>query len=889
VVFGVITASCPCGALIQNSGFSFFDCPDFNGTVRVGTLTPGTYYIPIASFGPSVGNYVIHVNGYTCPPAGTNDNCADAIPIGNVTGLRFTTRYATFDGPGTCITSPDIWYVYTATCTGNAAASLLGSTYDTQIAVYDGASCDPIGNMLACNDNFGVAQSQAIFPVVEGQQYLIEIGGSGTNVGNGWLSTSCDLAPVNDNCIDVTPTQLNPGTPLVLTGTTAGASNDCSMNGFYPEVWHAITTDVCMDLSINYCGTNPVFGNVFGVINSGCPCEGTVYSSSMSPSCPDGNWTMIFISLPAGTYYIPVLSDAQHGFYGPYTINVSGIACPVAPPNDNCADVQPEPLIIGEPLTFTGDNTGATNECGSLPTPEVWHAITTTECMNITVDYCGTDPAFTTAYIVLTDACPCGTLIMAYQYDSYTCGDGNFTIRYANIQPGTYYIPVYTESGALGPYTIHVNGISCPPPPENDECSAAVELSIPSTTFGTTLGAGVDEAPICYTLIGSGGVWYKVIGTGNLITASTCSENTNFDTNINIYSGACGQFECVAGSGNDCTLPAPHNTASVATFCSEPGIEYYILVEGFMGDMGNFQLDLSEGAPCQPPPPTPVCDNNSIFGQSPTGPGGMWNFLNSDANATPVPFIVQDNFSGVTEDICQIRFWGLDVYFNLGFSECNESPMEFEIKFYEDNGGAPGPVTDTYRVTVDGVPTDAIYQGFELKEYDATLSPCCAVSNGWISIQAVSVGGDVGDCWFMWANAFEGDGLAYQNDGMLVEDLAFCFAPAGGCPYLVGDINGNGQTNGIDVTYGVGYFKGGPVPPIRCDMCPQTAPFYAAGDVNGSCVFNGIDITFFVGYLKGQQPALLFCPTCPPAAISSRIGNAPIQVPSNKITGGATK
>ncbi|OGC90057.1 MAG: hypothetical protein A2W25_15580 [candidate division Zixibacteria bacterium RBG_16_53_22] len=90
-----------------------------------------------------------------------------------------------------------------------------------------------------------------------------------------------------------------------------------------------------------------------------------------------------------------------------------------------------------------------------------------------------------------------------------------------------------------------------------------------------------------------------------------------------------------------------------------------------------------------------------------------------------------------------------------------------------------------------------------------------------------------------------------------------------GCVYIPGDINGVGGPNGIDVTYGVSFLKGGNAPPADCGTpvgpCPQNSPFYAAGDVNGSCSFNGIDITYFVAYLKGLQPALLFCPTCPPA------------------------
>jgi hypothetical protein len=94
-------------------------------------------------------------------------------------------------------------------------------------------------------------------------------------------------------------------------------------------------------------------------------------------------------------------------------------------------------------------------------------------------------------------------------------------------------------------------------------------------------------------------------------------------------------------------------------------------------------------------------------------------------------------------------------------------------------------------------------------------------------------------------------------------------AGGGNCDYMPGDINNNGAANGIDVVFGVNYFKGSGTPPINCGSpvgpCPQASPFYAAGDVNGNCAFNGIDITFFVNYLKGIVPALLNCPTCPPA------------------------
>jgi hypothetical protein len=87
-------------------------------------------------------------------------------------------------------------------------------------------------------------------------------------------------------------------------------------------------------------------------------------------------------------------------------------------------------------------------------------------------------------------------------------------------------------------------------------------------------------------------------------------------------------------------------------------------------------------------------------------------------------------------------------------------------------------------------------------------------------------------------------------------------AITGGCEYLLGDINGNGSVNGLDIVYGVNYLKGSIPPPVNCD-CPPHGNLYAAGDVNGSCSMNGLDITYFVNYLKGGD-ILHHCPDCPP-------------------------
>ena len=84
-----------------------------------------------------------------------------------------------------------------------------------------------------------------------------------------------------------------------------------------------------------------------------------------------------------------------------------------------------------------------------------------------------------------------------------------------------------------------------------------------------------------------------------------------------------------------------------------------------------------------------------------------------------------------------------------------------------------------------------------------------------------------------------------------------------GCIYTAADINGNGVFNGIDITYGVSYLKGGIAPPDVCD-CPGHGLIFAAADINGNCVFNGVDITYGVNYLKGIGAPPASCPDCPP-------------------------
>ena len=143
--------------------------------------------------------------GTLCPTDVENDRCDDALPIFDG-DTEFDNREATTDGPGhgggLCKfdgqTYQDLWYDYSATCTGELTVSTCDQAdFDTDLVVYDGCDC-PVStdNLLGCNDD-GIGcplfTSELMVPVVEGNCYKVRIGGfSVGDVGTGTVTVSCE-------------------------------------------------------------------------------------------------------------------------------------------------------------------------------------------------------------------------------------------------------------------------------------------------------------------------------------------------------------------------------------------------------------------------------------------------------------------------------------------------------------------------------------------------------------------------------------------------------------------------------------------------------------------------------------------------------------------------
>jgi len=154
-------------------------------------------------------------------------------------------------------------------------------------------------------------------------------------------------APINDLCASVTAQALLAGGSLTFTGDNTGATmdGDYTPGGILesenlPSVWHAFTSSECGHVTVSYCGTSPAFMNNWLVLVKGCPASDTlVYNYSYNRTmCGDENITILFMALPAGTYYLPVVMDSgtEYPAQGPYTILVSSVPCVIHAPNDDC-------------------------------------------------------------------------------------------------------------------------------------------------------------------------------------------------------------------------------------------------------------------------------------------------------------------------------------------------------------------------------------------------------------------------------------------------------------------------------------------------------------------------------------------------------------------------
>jgi hypothetical protein len=339
-------------------------CGSFTSTMTFRCDGSTTYLVRLGGY-DSAGTGTVRFEVFD-PPA--NDECAGAFAVG-ADPVDFDTRIATDSTP----TLPalcdegygmsmrqDLWYRWTAPCSGVATVSTCSSaSFDTRLAAYD--ECE--GTLVGCNDDFtgcGGLTSRMQFPATAGAEYLLRVGAhAGSGIGT--LTVTCGDAgsppPANDACtgaIAVVAGSSPIDNSLSTSNPPSLPGGGCSGTGFYNDVWLSYSPARGGLTEVSLCG-----GLRFDTrleIWDGCPELGGAVLACNDDAC-DGQSRIQAVLACGGTYLIRVGAFAANGF-GAGTISIAEGPLPCDAP---CrADVTNDRLVNGSDLGTLLLNWGGT-------------------------------------------------------------------------------------------------------------------------------------------------------------------------------------------------------------------------------------------------------------------------------------------------------------------------------------------------------------------------------------------------------------------------------------------------------------------------------------------------------------------------------------------------
>ena len=418
-------------------------------------------------------------------------------------------------------------------------------------------------------------------------------------------------APANDECSSCEAVTF----PSTVSGTTVEATVDCPglFTNDYAMVWYCVSVPYTLNnITVDFCPTytdlNDSVYTIFPYLFSDCACaaENVIgYNNfAFNAGCYyQPLYDFLYLPGPA-TYYLPVYVldyDLQ-----PMAFEFD-ISVEEATPQEQ-GDACDNPFIIGS-LPYTDDthNSGDFNNdyefdggYGNLLGPDVVYELTLTECMDVTVSLCNTDPMFDT-YLLIYPGDDCGGTPI-FGDDDY-CGAYGTSQISATLGPCTYYIVVDAYSGQSGPYVLDVTGTVCSPVPANDDFANAEDVgtTFPVTVSGTTYGANID----CPGFLDWNGVWYSFVAPNdfNDVSISFCPTEDDLPTAgiVLMDDGNCDDYIIAdAASFVDCDNGSVN--VEMSFYGLPGGTYYYVAYTGCVPYDFSFTIDVREQCELTCPP-----------------------------------------------------------------------------------------------------------------------------------------------------------------------------------------------------------------------------------------------------------------------------------------------
>ncbi len=569
-----------------------------------------------------------------------NPDCERAIPIlpdGQVKrGSTETAMYENFTD--TCdygTLSAGLWYLVVGTGSMMRAHACLDMTcYDAMMSVYSG-TCESL-NCVGTNAEGTMQGSNTITWATEPlvNYYIRLYASSDWETVDFGLSVSSFQPVVNDLCDGAIALSI----ANVVEGSMEGGSGynesfSCFDAFDWPSLWFYIDGTGAA-LKVSTCSPNNIFTGAMQVYR-GTDCSDLVcedfqdyWSFPTDYECEYPAAAIRFFAEQDMRYFLVLVGlDPNAGANNTFTLSLTEFETTA---NDICENALPVLDISNAPiLGSTSDALKDNMTCGyyyNYLTPGVWYSVIGTGG-SLVASTCASELDFGASIFIFSGEC--GDLeCIAYGISGFnTCeqsfSQGSRAIFWTDVNVPYFILVSGGSSPDVGDFSLVIAATVAPP---NDRCADAIDLPINGRIIGTNINAtgfsGLNYS--CSWAPDSPGVWYSLIGTGQVIAISSCTDELNFDAAISVSSGSCDMHKCILTSmWNDMDCLHTRYSAARVVLRTEVGVEYFFAVHSPFDPIGGeFGLKVST----LEAPPNDICSGAvSIQADSGTFPGSITN------------------------------------------------------------------------------------------------------------------------------------------------------------------------------------------------------------------------------------------------------------------------
>ena len=409
-----------------------------------------------------------------------NDDCANAIAIGEVDSLPASTMEATLDGSDFSA-YPNIWYLYTPSETGRVRAFIGHEDGDPEvdggiITVYDGNICpeavgipetsflqggETIEDAVSITDPLPVSYRGNLIGYVRDYHNcscMLEHDYVGPDAVYSYTAES-------DDQIDIILGNVSGDLDIIIMDENG---NELACSNW--EQYHNVNDEIDGQAIFNFPVTA---SDTYYLIVSGNYNEGD-YEYTLYIFEPDYEIINMSYWYWCTGSYVDFDAIAGHrylieiGYEHPSPTTYLTIEpIPDPPVNDVCEYAQDGGVLEAvSTIQFTGDNTGATMTCPFIfPYPEIWIKFTLEDTLTVRMDYCGNTSIgnlIAQAYVMTKD-CPHnseGWYFGEEDMDFPNCPNPSMILWWNYLPPGTYYYPMIVHDDYEGYYSINITGMA---------------------------------------------------------------------------------------------------------------------------------------------------------------------------------------------------------------------------------------------------------------------------------------------------------------------------------------------------------------------------------------------------------------------------------------------